>query len=459
MNSYKYKPLSIGFGSAVFGMLILFGCVKDVDFKMPETICSSNLIANASYSEVKDLYIDGTVQIQQDLIIEGYVISSDKRGNFFGVLYFQDNPIDPTHGFQIEIDVRDTHLFFPVGSKILIALKGLYLGKSKGVFKLGGQFASFGNISVGRLPASVVDQHLFVSCDDLVSLVPQKIEIGDLKESYTNTLVNFEGLEIREDQVGLPFANAKEATQRSLIDCLDQELVLVNSGYADFQAEKLSKLNGSISGVLLRENNSYLLAIRELGDIDFTEVRCADVVNEFTSNKLFISELADPNNNPEARFVELYNADSQPLILTGWSLLRYTNANVEVSSTIDLSEFTIGGESTFVISPNAASFEAVYGVSTDFGVGKNSPADSNGDDNFQLVDPFGTVIDSFGVVGEDGSGTNHEFEDGKAVRNYNIVQANPEFDFTEWTIYNDSGESETINLPQNAPEDFSPGVR
>ncbi|MDX1363735.1 MAG: DUF5689 domain-containing protein, partial [Arenibacter latericius] len=321
------------------------------------------------------------------------------------------------------------------------------------------QFTSFGNVSVGRLPASVVDQHLFLSCEEAVTIVPQTIDVGDLKESYTSTLVRLEGLEIREDQVGLPFANAKEATKRSLVDCLDQELILLNSGYADFQADKLPNLNGSISGVLVRENNTYLLAVRELEDINFTEERCADVVNEFTSTRIFISELADPNNNPEARFVELYNADSQPLILNGWRLLRYTNANLEVSSTIDLSEFTVGGESTLVISPNAASFEAIYGFPPDLGVGKNSPADSNGDDNFQLVDPFGTVIDSFGVIGEDGSGTNHEFEDGKAIRNPNIVQANPEFTFGEWTIYNDSGENGTINLPQDAPEDFSPGIR
>ena len=134
MNSLKHKAQIIVFRSAVFGLLIIIGCVKDVDYKTPETICSTNLLANASYKEVKDLYIDRTIQIQQDLVIEGYVISSDKSGNFFGVLYFQDSPTDPSHGFQIELDVRDTHLFYPVGSKILIALKGLYLGKSKNGF-------------------------------------------------------------------------------------------------------------------------------------------------------------------------------------------------------------------------------------------------------------------------------------------------------------------------------------
>ncbi|WP_345968633.1 lamin tail domain-containing protein [Arenibacter algicola] len=182
-------------------------------------------------------------------------------------------------------------------------------------------------------------------------------------------------------------------------------------------------------------------------------------MDEFTSTKIFISELADPDNNVGARFVELYNSDSEPLDLKGWTLRRYTNDNTEISSTIDLSGFVIEGNSTFVISPNASEFEKVYGFPPSHSVSINSPADSNGDDNLELVDPFGTVIDIFGVIGEDGSGTNHEFEDGRAIRNGDVSEANPIYTPSEWTIYNDTGEAGTINEPQNAPDNFNPGIR
>ena len=217
--------------------------------------------------------------------------------------------------------------------------------------------------------------------------------------------------------------------------------------------------SGSIHGVLLQENDDFFLAIRDLEDIDFNAERCEEVVTEFTSTEIFFSELADPNNNAGARFLEVYNASSIPLNLNGWMIRRYTNANTEVSSTIDLSLLSIGAQSALVISPNANEFELVYGFPPDLGVGTNSPADSNGDDNLELVDPFGTIIDRFGVIGEDGSGTNHEFEDGRAVRNSQISRANTTYTFSEWTIFNDTGESGTINQPQNAPEDFTPGTR
>ena len=119
----------------------------------------------------------------------------------------------------------------------------------------------------------------------------------------------------------------------------------------------------------------------------------------------------------------------------------------------------IDAESTLVISPNADEFQLVYGFDPNLGVSTNSPADSNGDDNLELVDAFGTIIDVFGVVGEDGSNTNHEFEDGRAVRNSNIIEGSPIYTFSEWTLFNDTGDAGTIKLPQNAPQDFTPGVK
>ena len=445
--------------TGILVLVALMGCVKDQNFDAPKKSCEVDLEANTTYAEVKDLYVDGTVQIQDDLIIKGYVISSDKAGNFFSTLHFQDKPENPTEGFQLEIDVRDSHLFYPIGSTIYIKLKGLYLGKQKDVYKLGGVFTSFGNLSIGRLPANVVSQHLYVSCDESVSITPLAVRLDALEEHMVNTLVELRNVEIIEGELGLPYAEVREETERTLSDCDDNEIVLLNSGYSDFQSELLPEGNGSVVGVLIKDNSDYSLVIRDLNDIDFQEERCAEVIDEFTSNSVFISELADPDNNSGARFVELYNAGTEGLSLKGWTLNRYTNDNTEISSSLDLSDFEIGPESTLLISPNATEFEAVYGFAPDMVVGTNSPADSNGDDNLQLVDPFGTIIDTFGIIGEDGTGTNHEFEDGRALRKPGIIQANAQYDFEEWILYNDTGAAGTIDQPQNAPVDFTPGNR
>ena len=455
----NFRINNIGCVAALLGLYLVMACVKDKDFETPKSSCVSDLSANITIGELKALYVDELIQIQEDYILEGYVVSSDVAGNFFGTLHIQDNLINPTQGLQLEIDLRDSHLFYEVGSKILIKTKGLYLGMSKGAIKLGGVFSAFGNPAVGRLPAAVVGQHLFNSCDPLGSLQPKTVDLNKLDDSMISTLVQFASMEISSAELGQTFAVKEEETIRTLTNCEDLEIELLNSGYSDFQANLLPEGNGAITGVLIKDNKDYQLAIRDTSDIAFTNIRCEDLVDEFTSSKIFISELADPDNNAGARFVELFNSDSEPLSLKGWTLRRYTNDNMEIGSTIDLSGFVIEGNSTFVISPNASEFEMVYGFPPNHGVSTNSPADSNGDDNLELVDPFGTVIDIFGVIGEDGSGTNHEFEDGRAIRNREVSQANPFYTPSEWTIYNDSGESGTINEPQNAPDNFNPGTR
>jgi len=439
--------------------LFIFSCVKDPDFKNPGTPCNDGLIANITFNEVKNSYQGDVIRIQEDFVIAGYVISSDQDGNFFSTIHIQDDPIIPTSGFQIEIDLRDSYLFYEIGSKIYIKLKGLYLGRSKGVYKLGGVFTSFGKLSIGRLPSLAVKDHLFVSCEPVSNLVPIITSIPELNEDLVSTLIRLESLEVITEEQNLAFAFPEEETIRNLTNCNGGLIELLNSGYSDFQDEILPNGNGSVTAVLYRENNDYQLIIRGLNDMDMISERCEDTEVFLTSDHVLISEIADPNNNAEARFIELYNAGNNQIQLDGWFLIRYTNENVTSGSEIDLSGIIIDSNSTLVFSPNATEFERVYGFPPDVEVGSNSPADSNGDDNLVLTDPFGTVIDIFGLIGEDGSGTNHEFEDGKAERNLNIATGNPVFTFSEWTIYNDTGGSETIKVPQNAPEDFSPGIR
>lgn len=456
LTVYKNQIL---YACLVFLFLALNSCVDNRNFDIPEITCEATLVANTTYAQVKALYTDKTLQIQEDLILEGYVISSDEAGNYFSVLHFQDAPENPTDGFQIEIDVRDTHLFYPVGAKIFIKLKGLYLGKSRGIYKIGGVFTSFGNASVGRLPASIVPQHIFNSCDEISTIIPTEISLNENLDAYLNTYVKIFRLEVIADEIGLPFAIDREATERTLIDCNDVEIKLLNSGFSDFQSMILPDNSGMVSALLQKENDTYFLVINNVNDLDFTQERCEDLIDEFTSTRLFISEIADPDNNADARFIELYNSDTMPLSLKGWSLIRYTNANTDISSSLDLSDYVIGAQSTLVISNNGAVFTTVYGFEPDLIVGAGSVADSNGDDNITLVDPFGTTIDVFGNIGEDGTGTNHEFEDGRALRKPEIEFGNANYTFSEWIIYNDTGASETINSPQIAPEDFSPKIR
>ncbi len=408
---------------------------------------------------VYELYQGSTIKILEDLVLEGYVISSDESGNLFNTIHVQDKANNPTSGIQIEVDLRDSYLRFSPGDKVYLHLKGLYLGRTKAILKLGSAYTSFGNLIVGRIPTHAIGKHIEKSCDTNIAIAPFSTTIEDLEFQNANTLITIDNIEFGEEELGESYADSEEMSKRILIDCNDQQLLLLNSGYADFSQEILPEGMGSITGIYYPENEVPQLIVRSPADLNFNKERCKDLITEFTSDLVFISELADPDNASTARFVELFYSGNDSLSLKGWQLERYTNGNTTVGSTLDLSSSTIYSGQTIVIASNAESFEQIYGFAPDLEAGLNSPADSNGDDNLVLVDPFGNVIDVFGVVGEDGSGTNHEFEDGRAVRNAFVQRGNHAYSFSEWTVYNDTGGAGTINQPQTAPQDFSPGSR
>ena len=104
--------------------------------------------------------------------------------------------------------------------------------------------------------------------------------------------------------------------------------------------------------------------------------------------------------------------------------------------------------------------DSCYGFAPDINGGAGGPADSNGDDNIAIRDASDTVVDIFGVPGEDGSGTCHEFEDGRAIRNAGVAGPNPVWDESEWTVFADSnvsGCTSHTNDPQDVA-DMDPGV-
>ncbi len=444
---------------SVYMMSFLMACVHSDDWNHPKNSCNTDIKSNTQLQFIYDQYQGNVVKIIEDIVFEGFVISSDESGNFFNTIHVQNKASNPTMGIQVEVDLRDSYLRFSPGDKVYIYLKGLYIGTTKGILKLGSAYTSFGNLAVGRIPAHAIGRHIKKSCDSKAELAPFRTTIEDLEFQNANTLISLENVEFSKEELGQPYAVSEEMTKRTLMDCNDQQLPLLNSGYADFSQEILPDGMGTITGIYYPENGVPQLMIRDQEDLNFTLERCKDLITEFTSDQLFISEIADPDNAGSARFVELYFAGIDSLSLNGWRLDRYTNGNTTLGSSLGLSSLTIYTGRPIVIASNAESFEQLYGFAPDLEAGLNSPADSNGDDNLVLVDPFGKIIDVFGVVGEDGSGTNHEFEDGRALRKAFVERGNPVYTFSEWTIFNDTGEAGTVNQPQNAPQDFSPGTR
>lgn len=463
LNCIAYLPNNPGYHYylllALIGLVSFSSCEYIPVGDPPESSCQDSSAPLISFNDLVAQWDSDLLYLGEDQVLEGYVTSSDEAGNFFNELIIQDQPSQPEHGLRVLLESSNTFSSYPVGTKIRIHLQGLGLDRVSGEWRLGSVQTLFDQPSLTGIPHSLMADFIVKSCVQDELLEPFSIGELPLDQLPLLTLVRLDGMQFIEEDLDKSYADSENETIREFEDCAGQRFGLISSHFSDFQSEPINHGRGSIVGIVESMGSKRTIRIRTLDDLSFQEDRCTTTSPiEEDDNLIFISEIADPNNETGARFIELYNAGNHERVLKGWILQRFTNDSPEVSSETDLSGLRIEAKGTLVLAANGEVFEQVYGRAADAVVSGNSVANSNGDDNFRLLSSLGESIDLFGRIGEDGSLTDHEFEDGRALRRPEIDQGQNAYDPSEWWLWNDSGAAGTENRAQNAPEDYSPGI-
>ncbi|MFM2117958.1 MAG: hypothetical protein RL316_1148, partial [Bacteroidota bacterium] len=113
---------------SLFFLLILsvsFNACKKI-FDTPGNAGDPGVVATISIKDLKARYTSGTaVAVTDDQVIEGVVICDDKSGNYYQQIAIQD----ATGGILLRLGSANLYNYYPVGRKIFVKLKGLYLGQ------------------------------------------------------------------------------------------------------------------------------------------------------------------------------------------------------------------------------------------------------------------------------------------------------------------------------------------
>jgi len=152
---------------------------------------------------------------------------------------------------------------------------------------------------------------------------------------------------------------------------------------------------------------------------------------------LIISEIADPNDIGNAKFVEIYNPASNTLLADfdhyTWFISRQANGGSWAH--IQLEGSVAPGES-YIIANNATDFDGNYGMSADQ---YSTVISGNGDDSYLLMkddhyENAGTLVDIYGEVNVNGSGTAWEYTNSKVTRRWDYTSGNTIWAAAEWSI-------------------------
>ncbi len=101
----------------LIGLALLIGtltsCVEDSAYDTPQINCqelSPTIVATGTIAQIKAMYTTAMVKFETDIIIEGYVVSSDQSGNIYKILSIQDKPENPTAAGKANFSINKPSL-------------------------------------------------------------------------------------------------------------------------------------------------------------------------------------------------------------------------------------------------------------------------------------------------------------------------------------------------------------
>jgi len=252
-------------------------CVNDDDYNTPELVCNEpNLTVNKTVAQIVAAATASPVKYTGDDVIEGYVVSSDKGGNFFKTLYVvsTDNAI----GFSILVDYANSATLYQPGRKIYVNLKDRYIQIKDGGLLIGELDGS----TIFRIPEFLVTVAVPRSCgvavdeETLVKHVTITEATANTGANYLNQLIELDNVQFTSSAVGLPYhivANGTSGTNTNLVDNTGKSIIVRSTSFSKYAANLVPDKSGSIRGVLTRFGTTVQFTPRYESDIKLTQPR------------------------------------------------------------------------------------------------------------------------------------------------------------------------------------------
>lgn len=247
-------------------------CVKK-EYDEPEiNNVDPNLVVNRTILDMRDSATSAPKLITQDIIIQGIITADDESGAFYKEMVIQDN----SGGLSILLDVSNFNSSYPIGRRVFVKCKGLYISKdADGIVEIG----TISNGAVARIPSTLVQKYIVPGKWGL-ELPYQYQNLDYLNthlDQYCQMLVKMPSLEFKSSDMNVAWGgdpNSSSDNNRTLQDCSGNNLIVYTSAYASFANNRTPVRNGSIAGILKVYRGAGELVIRGLGDVNMDSTRC-----------------------------------------------------------------------------------------------------------------------------------------------------------------------------------------
>lgn len=282
----------------LIGLVVFNSCVQDDEFSTPDitivepTLTGPVIEISALAGELAQAQGGGSLDYndedttysytfnENDLFVQGYVVSSDEGGNFFEEIIIQDKFENPTIGIKLLLDVNPLFVRYAPGRKVYIKLNGLSVGITNGLLTLG----SLNGNEVDKIPSASETDFILRSATK-ETLVPLPLAFADFTDSKTNLYVQLQDVQFNRNQAtgDNPQSYASEQSdqfdgERTLESCASASSVIFStSTFADFKGLTLPSGRGSMNAILTKNffGDAFNVVVNSPEDINFDSAdRC-----------------------------------------------------------------------------------------------------------------------------------------------------------------------------------------
>ena len=295
MRKNKIMLLLVAFITSVY----FIACVEDGNFTVPQNLGAeenlklellldsirNNQLELKSIKDLKGLYNSGSnpVKIVSDILIKGYVTSSDAKGNYFREFYMQDAPENPTAGIKIAINLTNSYNKFNFGRAVYIRLKNLYIGEvnsGDGVITIGGKVSTTDVKEIESVALNQMNAHFFRSIET-ETIIPKEVSLAGLNAADIGTFITVNRVIFPSNLEGKAYVDPTEDfdTQRKIQTCQTvgyADLLIETSSFASFANKALPVGGGFLNAVVSKDYNGdfLVLVLNTSEDVTMTGARC-----------------------------------------------------------------------------------------------------------------------------------------------------------------------------------------
>ena len=227
-----------------------------------------------SLAALSDLVGERVVEIEQPIVVGGYVTTSDEDSNFHKTLIIDDG----TAGAEIMLGIYDSYRLYPPGYYITIRLQGCGVGRHYGVMQIGLPAEEYSGFPTDYFQSRVMlDRHIQPSREHK-TVVAEVRTIDELSVADCGRLVRVEGLSLASHLYPEAWRVNQEGTWREynvFQDAQERKIAVYTSEYAAYADRAVPLGVVSLTGILqtgqIDGEDMFMLKMRYEEDCEVAE--------------------------------------------------------------------------------------------------------------------------------------------------------------------------------------------